>query len=120
MSIFDFLFRGYRKNKANETTLPKSSYKDGKYTVTSHAVKRMNERKISKGEVHTNLHTKPIKKSTVKYDKFGRPSYERTGRNKVVTEINPTNKKVTTVHRLHTKTYNKIKNKRNQYNGKHK
>lgn len=69
----------------------------------------MNERNISKGDLHVNLHTKPIQKGKVKYDDRGRPSYERISDNKIVSEINPQNKKVTTVHSLHTKEYNKIK-----------
>ena len=38
----------------------------------------------------------------------GRPSYRRSSKNKITTAINPNNNNVTSVNRLHTKTFNKI------------
>lgn len=95
--------------KSKDRTVPSEKYKDGKYKISKHAVERMTERKITKGEVHVNLHTSPIKKTTVKYDKHNRPSYERYSENKINTRINPKTKVVSTVSRFHTKEYEKIK-----------
>lgn len=79
----------------------------------------MNDRKITKGEVYVNLTTKPIEVSKVKIDSFGRPSYRRSSKNKITTAINPTNYNVTSVNRLHTKTYNRImRGKNGGYNKK--
>lgn len=94
--------------KSKDTSLPKEPYKDGRYFVSYHGVKRMNEREITKGEVHINLHTTPIKKTKVKYDKLNRPLYERFSFNKINTRINPKIKKVCTVSRYHSKYYDKI------------
>ena len=109
MKWFDLIFRGYRSSKAKDKSIPQSTYKDGSYQISKHAIDRMNERKISKGDVHFNLHTKPLKRSKVKYDAQRRPSYERISSNSVATHINPKSKIVTTVHKVHTKKINKIK-----------
>lgn len=115
MSISDFLFRGFRTKKAKDKTIPNKPYKDKPYNVSVHATEQMRNRNITKGEVHTNLHTKPIKTKPIKYDKQNRPSYEKYSDNKIATAINPTNKKVVTVRRFHTDEYNKIKqNKRKE------
>ena len=98
--------------KSKDTSLPSKPYKDGRYKVSQHGVDRMNERQITKGEVHVNLHTTPIKKTEVKYDKTGRPSYERDSDNKINTRINPKTRVVSTVSRFHTKEYEKIKKQR--------
>ena len=68
----------------------------------------MKERQITKGEIYINLTTKPIHLTDVKYDNSGRPSYRRSSRNKITTAINPINNNVTSVNRLHTKTFNKL------------
>lgn len=94
--------------KSKDNTIPSSPYKVRKYNITKHCVDDMNERKITKGEIHVNLTTKPIQKTPVRIDNQGRPSYRRSSRNKITTAINPKNKNVTSVNRLHTKTYNKI------------
>ena len=78
-------------------------YRDGKYLVTQHAAERMKERKISKKEVHCNLHGKPIYISPVRYDKLNRPSYERYSKNRINTRINPDNNHVATVSRYSPK-----------------
>ncbi len=95
--------------KSKDTSLPSKPYKDGRYNVSQHSVLRMNERRISKGELHVNLHTTPIKKTKVRYDKNGRPSYERFSNNKINARINPKLNVVSTVSRFHSKEYNKIK-----------
>ncbi len=105
MNILDFMFR---TKKSKDKTLPKNTYKIRKYYITKHCVKDMNDRKITKGEVYVNLTTKPINISKIKIDSFGRPSYRRSSKNKITTAINPINNNVTSVNRLHTKTYNKI------------
>ena len=94
--------------KSRDKTIPKLPYKVGKYKVTKHCVDDMNKRKITKGEVQINLTSKPIQVTKVKYDDFGRPSYRRSSKNKITTAINPLNNNVTSVNRLHTKTYNQI------------
>ena len=56
---------------------------------------------------------KPDKSIEVKIDKYGRPSYRKTTKNKITSAINPKNKNVVSVNRLHTKTYKElIKNKK--------
>ena len=102
MNIFCF------RKKAKDNTFPKEPYKVRKYHITKHCVYDMNQRKITKGEVYVNLTTKPIHTTKVKIDEFGRPSYRRSSKNKITTAINPKNKNVTSVNRLHTKQYNKI------------
>lgn len=101
MSFLSKLF-----GKVRYKTISKLLYKVGKYNVTKHCVDDMNKRKITKGEVHINLISKPIQVTKVKYDDFGRPSYRRSSKNKITTAINPLNNNVTSVNRLHTKTYN--------------
>lgn len=103
MSFLKWLF-----GRSRDKSIPKNPYKVRKYNVTKHCVDDMNERKISKGEVYVNLTTKPIHVTEVKYDDKGRPSYRRSSKNKITTAINPKNNNVTSVNRLHTKTYNKI------------
>lgn len=39
--------------------IPKKAYNTSGYYVTNHAVKRMNERQVSKGELGYNLRHKP-------------------------------------------------------------
>lgn len=53
--------------KSKNKSIPTKSYKDGKYRISNHAITRMNDRKITKGELHVNLHTTPIKLSPIKY-----------------------------------------------------
>ncbi|MBR2970397.1 MAG: hypothetical protein IKC48_01195 [Clostridia bacterium] len=99
--------------KTKDRTIPKEPYKVRKYFVVAHAIKRMNERKISKGELYYNLTRKPLAVTKVKIDKYGRPSYRKTTKNKITSAINPKNKNVVSVNRLHTKTYKElIKNKK--------
>ena len=94
--------------KSRDQTYPRGVYRDGKYQISVHAVDQMNKRKINKGELHVNLHTRPIKVSPIKTDKFGRQSYERYSRNKINSRVNPKTNNVNTVSRFHTKKYNQI------------
>ena len=91
--------------KTKERTIPKEPYKVRNYYVTAHAVKRMNERRISKGQLYYNLTRKPLEVTKVKFDKEGRPSYRRSSKNKITSAIDPRNKNVVSVNRLHTKKY---------------
>ena len=106
--LFNIVFRGHRPSKARITSIPRSPYRDGRFKVSKHSVQRMNQRGITFGELHTNLHTKAIK-ARVKRDNLGRPSYNRISQNKIVSSINPKNKTVTTVRRMHTKKFNELK-----------
>ncbi len=105
MFIISWLFK---LNKARDKTLPQKPYRVRKYNITKHCVEDMNKRKITKGEVYVNLTKKSFEVTKIKIDKFGRPSYRRSSKNKITTAINPINNNVTSVNRLHTKTYNKI------------
>lgn len=96
--------------KTKDRSYPKEPYKVKKYYVTGHAIQQMNGRKISKGNLYYNLTRKPLVVTKVKYDFLGRPSYNRTTKNKVCSSINPLNNSVITVHKIHTKEYNKLIN----------
>lgn len=110
MGLFSFINDRIHTSckKSKDNTFLRRVYKDGKYRVGVHAVDQMNKRKISKGELHVNLHTTPMKISQVKKDEYGRPSYERFSRNKINSRINPETNNVNTVSRFHTKEYNKM------------
>jgi hypothetical protein len=100
--------------KTRERTIPKVPYKVRDYYVTVHAVKRMNERRISKGQLYYNLTRKPLEVTKVTFDKDGRPSYRRSSKNKITSAINPCNKNVVSVNRLHTKKYAQLMQKQNR------
>lgn len=82
---------------------PKRPYKTYGYYVTPHSIQRMNQRRISKGELGENLRKKPRYKSKVSYDTLKRPAYERYSFNKVLSIINPFRKVVASVRRYHEK-----------------
>lgn len=98
------------KKKSKDRTIPQESYKVRNFQVTSHAVERMQERNISKGELYFNLTRKPILETKIKIDSKGRPSYRKTTKNKITSAINPINKNVVSVNRLHRKDFKKIMN----------
>lgn len=100
--------------KTRERTIPREPYKVRNYYVTVHAVKRMNERHISKGQLYYNLTRKPLEVTKIKFDKEGRPSYRRSSKNKITSAINPYNKNVVSVNRLHTKKYAQLIQKCNR------
>lgn len=93
--------------KSKDTTIPDKEYRDGLYKITFHAVKRMKERGINKGEVHVNLHTTPLKKTKTKKDQFNRKSYERYNKNMTNVRVNPVKLTVPTMNRFSWKSYNK-------------
>ena len=97
--------------KSKDTSLPSKPYKDGRYKVSQHGVDRMNERQITKGELHVNLHTTPLHKTNVEIDKKGRPAYVRYSKNRTRAVINPKNKNVASVRRYRDKELNKSKRK---------
>lgn len=80
----------------------KKPYKAYKHIVSAHAVYDMNLRGISKGKVGYNLSHKALFATPVKYDYRKRPAYKRFADNKVLTIINPDNKKVCSVRNYHT------------------
>lgn len=89
--------------KSKDKTIPDKPYHDGFYKTTWHCVNRMKERNITKGQLHVNLHTTPLKKTKTKKDKLGRPSYKRFSNNKICSKINPYTKRIPTVHEYETK-----------------
>ena len=93
MSILSFLFKS-KKEMAKRNT---KRVKVGRYTITKHAQNRIVEesRKINKLDILDNLFTKPNGTSKVKYDEFGRPSYDRVGK-RATTSINPKSNNVVT------------------------
>lgn len=100
--------------KSKDRTIPKESYKVRQFQIIPHTVQRMQERNISKGELYFNLTRKPIQQTKVKIDSQGRPSYRKTTINKITSAINPINKNVVSVNRLHRKDFKKIMNNRNK------
>ena len=63
----------------------------------------MYERNITKGEVHYNLYTKPLKASEIEYDDYGRLAYARYSKNTTRTLIIPKTKCVASVRRYRAK-----------------
>jgi predicted HicB family RNase H-like nuclease len=92
--------------------IPKKPY-DVKvaFHVTKHAVKRMNERGITKGQLQYNLTEKPLYLSDYKLDDKGRPSYSKYSDNLLNVRINPLNHNIPTVNSFSKDKYDKIKNK---------
>ena len=93
MSIVGFLLKP-KKEMAKKGT---RYVKVGKYYLTSHAQNRIvqKERTMDKVDVLDNLFTKPNAITQVKYNKSGKPSYDRVGK-RITTSINPTNNYVAT------------------------
>ena len=85
-----------RSAMSNEKTRP---VKVGRFNVTSHAQNQMIKRDIPNEAMIRNLCRKPVAKSPVKYDSYGRPSYNRHN-TESTTSINPRNKNVSTIHAL--------------------
>ena len=93
MSIVGFLLKP-KKEMAKKNT---KYVRVGKYHLTSHAQNRIvqKERAMDKIDVLDNLFTKPNAITQVKYNKNGKPSYDRVGK-RITTSINPTNNNVAT------------------------
>ena len=100
--------------KTKERTIPRVPYKVRNHYVTAHAVRRMSERRISKGQLYYNLTRKPLEITKVTLDSEGRPSYRRSSKNKITSVINPCNKNVISVYKLHTKKYSQLMQKQNR------
>ena len=62
---------------------PRRSYRVSGFRVSSHAVKQMRSRGVTKSALRYNLKHKPLHTTGIKYNKRGRPSYIRYSRNKV-------------------------------------
>jgi len=99
--------------------IPKKPYNTSGYYVTSHAVRRMQERKISKGELGINLRKKPRYRTAIHVNEPGKPSYGRFSWNKICSVINPFMKCVATVFRYGESTLRRIM-KKERKNGKGK
>ena len=102
MKLFDVLFRGFRTKKSKDTTIPQSIYKDGRYKTSKHCIEQMQNRKISKGHLHVNLHTKPILTER-EIDELGRPATIRYSANKTRSVVNPKKKVVASVRKYKEK-----------------
>lgn len=94
--------------------IPKKPYNTSGYYVTRHAVKRMQEREISKGELGINLRRKPRYRTDTHFDKFGEPSYGRFSWNRIFAAINPFKKRVITVYRYNETTLRRKMKKENK------
>ena len=94
MSILSWLFKP-KNEMARTNTRP---VRMGRYNITSHAQNRLvqSNRNATKWDMVDNLFTKPHALSNVKYDGWGRPSYNRIGR-RITTSINPRNHNVVSV-----------------------
>ena len=79
--------------------------------VSDHLVDRINERKLNIEDIEDTLKN-PLKYGKIKIDKYNRPSFSVTGEKSTV-YINPGNGIITTVHKTHTKTANKLKGNNN-------
>ncbi|MFI3261251.1 MAG: hypothetical protein R3Y13_06035 [bacterium] len=100
MSVFRWLFKS-KKSMAKENTKP---VRVGKYTISTHAQNRVAQknRKVSKLDMLRNLFGKPNVITDVKYDKTGRPSYNRIDK-KTSSSINPVTNYVATFRRISDK-----------------
>ena len=90
--------------------IPKKPY-DVKvnYHITKHAIQRMKERRITKGQLRYCLTEKPLNLSDYKLDNKGRPSYCKYSDNFLNVRINPLNHNVPTVNQFSKDKYDKIK-----------
>ena len=102
MLWFDIFFRGFRPRKARDNTIPKKQYRDGIYTTSQHCIQRMQLRKITKGELHVSLHTKPLA-ITREIDKLGRPAKIRYCKNRMRTVVNPDSKVIASIRNYKNK-----------------
>lgn len=103
--LFNIIFRGFRPSRARNASIPRSPYRDGRFKTTSHAIKQMRARNISKGALHINLHTRAIK-TRVRRDSLNRPSYRRITQNQIVSAINPNNNNINSVWSINKNRYN--------------
>ncbi len=113
MKLFDVLFRGFRTKKSIDSTVPKSTYKDGRYKTSKHCIEQMQERKITKGQLHINLHTKPVLTER-ETDEFGRSATIRYSNNQTRSVVNSQKKVVASVRKYREKELKKAKKRRNK------
>ena len=106
MKLFDVLFRGFCTKKSKDTTIPQSIYKDGRYKTSKHCIVQMQNRKITKGQLHVNLHTKPIL-TKQEIDDFGRRAIIRYSDNKTRAVVNPKKRVVASVRKYREKELKK-------------
>ena len=100
--------------------IPKKPYNTSGYHVTDHAVKRMKERNVSKGELGHNLRHRPRFKTSVTMNYGNEPSYGRFGWNRIFAAINPFRKRVITVYPYGERTLKKAKRKEMHKHGQGK
>lgn len=75
--------------------------------VSEHLVDRINQRKLNIEDIEETLKN-PLKFGTIKTDKYNRTSFSVVGEKSTI-YINPENGIITTIHKTHTKTVNKLK-----------
>lgn len=109
-----------KEHKMKRKIIPKKPYNTSGYYVTNHAVKRMNERQVSKGELGYNLRHKPRFKTSVTNDYGNEPSYGRFSWNRIFAAINPFRRRVITTYPYGEKTLKKAQRKEKRRNGKGK
>lgn len=77
--------------------------------ISNHALERAALRGISKSEIIDAIDN-PLAEKPVKFDKDGRPSFQRIGES-ATTAINPENRKLVSEWKTHTKLKLKLKEK---------
>jgi hypothetical protein len=97
---------------------PRKPYVVNHYKVSKHAIIRMKQRKVGKGDLGYNLCKKPVLITAVKFRYDGRPSYERYADNKIVSAINPKTKRVITVRWFHWRRLMSLLRRTNNYDQK--
>jgi hypothetical protein len=75
--------------------------------VSSHLIDQMNERKVLFENIEETL-KKPLKFGKIKYNKDNKPSFSVIGEQSTI-YVNPETGNITTVHKTHTRTINKIR-----------
>lgn len=75
--------------------------------MSKHAIERIESRKVLTSDVADSL-TKPLSIDKIKVDQSGRKSIKFIGE-KATTYVNPTNKKIATIHPTHTAVANNLK-----------
>jgi hypothetical protein len=102
MSLFRFMLTSKGRMKSGK--VPR--IKLGRFTLSKHAMQRMVERKIRKGEVVQHCYTKPLATIPPRREKDGSFSYRRIGK-KITTSMIPSNNLVKTMTRTHSRTRRK-------------
>ena len=82
--------------------------------ISKHLIDRVRQREIELDDIVNTL-KKPLNCGKIVYDEEGRPSFKAIGE-KTTLYINPDTGIITTVHKTHTKTAEKLKGKNNNAN----